>query len=118
MSESSKASGTDLFIVDNSNSDWKVRDYLSEWADIAKKFDIATGYFEGIVSVFKIPVRDKGLKGGPFKESVIGVRPEPGQISEIVLFVLRIGFGSDIEDIDVVVHAHEIQTDLEPSFGN
>ena len=39
-------SGSDLFIVDNSDKDWKVRDYLSEWADIATKFDVATGYFE------------------------------------------------------------------------
>jgi superfamily II DNA or RNA helicase len=39
-------SGGDLFIVDNSDEEWKVRDYLSEWADIATAFDIATGYFE------------------------------------------------------------------------
>jgi beta-phosphoglucomutase-like phosphatase (HAD superfamily) len=46
MTESSKQSGSDLFIVDNSDSDWKVRDYLKEWAELAHKFDIATGYFE------------------------------------------------------------------------
>jgi len=39
-------SGSDLFIVDNSDNDWKVKNYLHEWADIAHKFDIATGYFE------------------------------------------------------------------------
>ncbi|MBM2831983.1 MAG: hypothetical protein HW414_1035 [Dehalococcoidia bacterium] len=38
--------GADLFIVDNSDSDWKVRRYLHEWADISHSFDIATGYFE------------------------------------------------------------------------
>ncbi|MDZ4724440.1 MAG: helicase-related protein [candidate division Zixibacteria bacterium] len=38
--------GGDLFIVDNSDSDWKVKQYLREWADLASKFDIATGYFE------------------------------------------------------------------------
>src|SRR5208283_3966347 len=38
--------GSDLFIVDNSDSDWKVRNYLHDWTDIAKSFDIATGYFE------------------------------------------------------------------------
>ena len=38
--------GSDLFIVDNSDQDWKVRNYLHEWADLAHKFDIATGYFE------------------------------------------------------------------------
>jgi len=46
MAGSKQNSGSDLFIVDNSDSNWKVRDYLSEWADIAKSFDIATGYFE------------------------------------------------------------------------
>ena len=39
-------SGADLFIVDNSDSDWKVKQYLSEWTQIASSFDIATGYFE------------------------------------------------------------------------
>ncbi len=36
----------DLFIVDNSDADWKVRQYLHEWAGISHQFDIATGYFE------------------------------------------------------------------------
>src|SRR3954464_9956346 len=38
--------GGDVFIVDNTDSDWKVRRYLHDWADIAAKLDIATGYFE------------------------------------------------------------------------
>jgi superfamily II DNA or RNA helicase len=38
--------GGELFIVDNSDTDWKVAQYLSEWCDIARAFDIATGYFE------------------------------------------------------------------------
>lgn len=38
--------GSELFIVDNSDADWKVRDYLHEWADLARAFDIATGTFE------------------------------------------------------------------------
>jgi hypothetical protein len=41
-----KRTGGELFIVDNSDSDWKVREYLHEWADVADRFDIATGYFE------------------------------------------------------------------------
>jgi hypothetical protein len=41
-----KKSGADLFIVDNSDSDWKVKQYLKEWTEIAGSFDIATGYFE------------------------------------------------------------------------
>ncbi len=46
MKGTEKPKGSDLFIVDNSDSDWKVRNYLHEWAEIAKSFDIATGYFE------------------------------------------------------------------------
>ena len=45
MTESPK-SGGDLFIVDNSDDLWKGLLYLQEWADFARAFDIATGYFE------------------------------------------------------------------------
>lgn len=41
-----RSQGGDLFIVDNSDADWKVLDYLREWSDIAQSVDIATGYFE------------------------------------------------------------------------
>lgn len=41
-----RAQGGDLFIVDNSDSEWKVRQYLQDWCDIASGFDIATAYFE------------------------------------------------------------------------
>src|SRR5260370_453358 len=41
-----KPHGGDLFIVDNSDKDWKVKRYLHDWAEIARAFDIATGYFE------------------------------------------------------------------------
>ncbi|TRZ65430.1 MAG: helicase, partial [Rhodocyclaceae bacterium] len=43
---SNPRSGGDLFIVDNSDDDWKVRDYLREWTEISISFDIATGFFE------------------------------------------------------------------------
>jgi hypothetical protein len=46
MEENKAGSGSDLFIVDNSDKDWKVLNYLCEWTDIATSFDIATGYFE------------------------------------------------------------------------
>ncbi len=42
----SKSQGGDLFIVDNSDSDWKVRQYLHDWCELASRIDIATGYFE------------------------------------------------------------------------
>jgi superfamily II DNA or RNA helicase len=44
--ERSSPSGAELFIVDNSDENWKVADYLREWASISNQFDIATGYFE------------------------------------------------------------------------
>jgi superfamily II DNA or RNA helicase len=47
MSEdSTRRTGSDLFIVDNSDQDWKVANYLREWCSISRQFDIATGYFE------------------------------------------------------------------------
>ncbi len=38
--------GHELFVVDNSVEGWTGLRYLSEWCNIAKSFDIATGYFE------------------------------------------------------------------------
>ncbi len=38
--------GSQLFIVDNSDADWKVRSYLSDWCSLSSAIDIATGYFE------------------------------------------------------------------------
>lgn len=46
MPTKTRASGTELFVVDNSDADWKVLHYLREWCQIAKSIDIATGYFE------------------------------------------------------------------------
>ncbi len=46
MTVGKTTSGGDLFIVDNSDSEWKVLQYLKEWCEIARAFDIATGYFE------------------------------------------------------------------------
>ncbi len=39
-------SGSELFIVDNSDQDWKVVRYLHDWCQISKSIDIATGFFE------------------------------------------------------------------------
>lgn len=46
MTDKTKRQGGDIFIVDNSDNDWKAVDYLREWTSIASQFDIATGYFE------------------------------------------------------------------------
>ena len=45
MSPSAK-SGGELFIVDNSETEWKGLRYLQDWTEIASAFDIATGFFE------------------------------------------------------------------------
>ena len=37
---------SDLFIVDNGDKNWKAKNYLHDWADLAHTFDVATGYFE------------------------------------------------------------------------
>jgi superfamily II DNA or RNA helicase len=41
-----KASGSELFIVDNSDDDWKALRYLRDWCQLSKSMDIATGFFE------------------------------------------------------------------------
>ena len=46
MGDDQRKPGSDLFIVDNSDADWKVRNYLTEWCGLAKTIDSAAGYFE------------------------------------------------------------------------
>lgn len=43
---SSHRTGSELFIVDNSDDEWKALKYLSDWCEISRQFDIATGFFE------------------------------------------------------------------------
>ena len=38
--------GSELFIVDNSDEHWKVLRYLHDWCDLSKGIDTARGYFE------------------------------------------------------------------------
>ncbi len=42
----SPTSGGEIFIVDNSDENWKGLKYLQDWTEIASAFDIATGFFE------------------------------------------------------------------------
>ena len=46
MPNRTSPTGVELFIVDNSDTDWKVLRYLHYWCRISKAIDIATGYFE------------------------------------------------------------------------
>jgi superfamily II DNA or RNA helicase len=38
--------GGELFIVDNSDDEWKALRYLRDWCDYARSIDVASGYFE------------------------------------------------------------------------
>lgn len=46
MPNRTSKTGSELFIVDNSDEDWKVQRYLHDWCQISSGIDIATGYFE------------------------------------------------------------------------
>jgi superfamily II DNA or RNA helicase len=46
MPRRSSSTGSELFIVDNSEEDWKVLRYLHDWCQLSKSIDIATAYFE------------------------------------------------------------------------
>lgn len=46
MPNRTSKSGSDLFIVDNSDTDWKVLRYLHDWCPLSEAIDIASGYFE------------------------------------------------------------------------
>lgn len=46
MPKRTSKTGSELFIVDNSEDDWKVQRYLHDWCQLSKAIDIATGYFE------------------------------------------------------------------------
>ncbi len=46
MPNRQSTSGSELFIVDNSDDEWKALRYLHDWCQLSKSIDIATGYFE------------------------------------------------------------------------
>ena len=46
MPNRTSVSGSELFIVDNSDVDWKVARYLHDWCQISTAIDCATGNFE------------------------------------------------------------------------
>ena len=46
MPKRTSLTGSELFIVDNSDEDWKVVRYLHDWCQLSKSIDVATGYFE------------------------------------------------------------------------
>lgn len=43
---SSARTGSELFVVDNSQDDWNVLRYLHDWCQISSSIDIASGFFE------------------------------------------------------------------------
>src|SRR5437867_2935247 len=46
MPKRTSVTGSELFIVDNSDEDWKALRYLHDWCQISKAIDCATGNFE------------------------------------------------------------------------
>ncbi|MBK7043810.1 MAG: DEAD/DEAH box helicase family protein [Rhodanobacteraceae bacterium] len=46
MPKRTSLAGSELFIVDNSDEDWKAARYLRDWCQISRSIDVATGYFE------------------------------------------------------------------------
>ena len=46
MPKRQSPTGSELFIVDNSDEDWKAARYLRDWCQLSSAIDIATGYFE------------------------------------------------------------------------
>jgi len=46
MAAKQAKSGSELFIVDNSDKGWKVLQYLRDWYQLSKSIDIATGLSE------------------------------------------------------------------------
>ena len=46
VSNGKNKTGSELFIVDNSDRNWKVLNYLHDWCQLSKNIDIATGFFE------------------------------------------------------------------------
>lgn len=46
MPKKQAISGSELFIVDNSDEAWKVAEYLRRWCNHSASVDIATGYFD------------------------------------------------------------------------
>lgn len=53
MSSNPPRDASALFIVDNSETDWKVAQYVREWCGLSQSMDIATGFFEigGLLSL-------------------------------------------------------------------
>ena len=49
MPQRTSKAGSELFIVDNSDADWKAARYLRDWCQLSKSLDILT---EGAVHGF------------------------------------------------------------------
>lgn len=46
MPKRQSPTGSELFIVDNSDDDWKAARYLRDWCQLSSSIDIAIGYLE------------------------------------------------------------------------
>ena len=46
MPRRTSKTGSELFIVDNSDKEWKVRKYLHDWCQLSKVIGVVTGFFK------------------------------------------------------------------------
>jgi hypothetical protein len=51
MPNRTSPTGSELFIVDNSDTDWKVPRYLRDWGQISKAINIVTGSSKSALSI-------------------------------------------------------------------
>lgn len=67
MDDQETASGTDVFIVDNSDNDWQTLGYLREWAWFSRAVDITHGFGSYQISNYRVLAKwseDRSSKGG------------------------------------------------------
>ncbi len=68
MPSRTSVTGSELFIVDNSEQDWKVLRYLHDWCQISKAIDCATGHFEiGALLALKDELPKMRLRANPHR---------------------------------------------------
>jgi hypothetical protein len=75
-------SASELFIVDNSDSEWKVRNYLADWCELSKTIDIATGYFE--IGAF-LALKDKWQQVDSIRLLMLVSTPSSAAVSWLAL---------------------------------
>ena len=86
MPNRTSTTGSELFIVDNSDVDWKVVRYLHDWCQISKAIDCATGNFEiGAL----LALDNEWQKVDQFRIRIDGTDPSAVTLVDVRLETLR-----------------------------